>query len=397
MITSVDSLLRTLNSNKNVLESLFEKRNRIVYIHELLNDDLSFEKLKFLEETELIDINDDMVELSDKVIDFFEEFLDTSSGDISIGDIDEILENLSHFIGLYYNENKHLKKQEYLKKIRRSLKKIPNMILKNLKQLSIHVELTYKTQTNFKNKIKELEFYNAKLKKLLQIEQKINKTLQIEQSFFDSLYDMEIVLLEQELRLKLKDLRISLIELQKSVTSYLNKILQQVSFWQHLIKLKELSDNYEIKDKTNILELLENKVPLIFSEQTLNVKALLEQDIVYEKVFEDRALKLLKNKKLKPAKQVYSPKISKEYFDKSKLQKYVINTDILNKEFLQTNYNLFEFIEFKKFEINMEFEKRVELYCKMLLEYESDYSFKEEYKISNGIKYLLVYPKEIVK
>jgi hypothetical protein len=394
MLTTVELLLKTLNSNRDILESLFEKRNRTVYIHEVLSD-ISNEKLLFLEELELLNINDNIVELDNKVVDFFEEFLDTSS-DVSIGDIDEQLENLSHFIGLYQNENEFILKQNNLNKIRRILKKIPAMILKNLIQLSLHVGLTYKTQTNFKNKIKELEFYQGKLKRLISIEQKVNKTLLVHKSFFVNLYDMELVQLEINLKTKLRELRISLIELQKEVTQYINRILEKISFWQHLIKLKNLKDNYELKEKTNITLLCEEKLPLSFSNSTLSAKTHLNSELLYKKEFILKVKKQIQNKKLAKPKQILSGKIDDIYFDKAKLQKNIIDTQKLNKEFLQTKYNLFEFIEFKKFNTDISFEQKIELYCKMLLEFESDYDFSSKHQVSNNTKYLLVYPKESV-
>ncbi len=394
MLTTVELLLKTLNTNRDILESLFEKRNRIVYIHEVLTD-ISNEKLLFLEEVELLNINDNIIELDSKVIDFFEEFLDTSN-DISIGDIDEQLENLFHFIGIYQNEIDFTIKQENIKKIRRILKKIPNMILKSLTQLSLHVGLTYKTQTNFKNKVKELEFYQVKLQRLIVIEQKVNKTLLVHKSFFINLYDMELVQLESNLKIRLRELRIYLIELQKDVTEYINRTLEKISFWQHIIKLKTLKDNYELKEKTNIISLCEESLPLAFSNSILNVKTQLDSELLYEKDFILKVKKLLQNKKLSKPKQIISGKIDDIYFDKEKLQKNIIDTQKLNKEFLQTSYNLFEFIEFKKFNIEINFNKRVELYCKMLLEFESDYNFTSKHQISNNIRHLVVYPKENV-
>ena len=394
MLTTVELLLKTLNSNRDILESLFEKRNRTVYIHEVLSD-ISNEKLRFLEEVELLNINDNIVELDNKVIDFFEEFLDTSS-DVSIGDIDEQLENLSHFIGLYENEVEFTLKQNSLNRIRRVLKKIPAMILKNLVQLSLHVGLTYKTQSNFKNKVNELEFYQVKLQRLIKIEQKVNKILLIHKGFFTNLYDMELIQLEINLKIKLRELRISLIELQKEVTQYINRILEKISFWQHLIKLKNLKDNYELKEKTNITTLCEEKLSLSFSNSTLNVKTQLNSELLYDKEFILKIKKQIQNKKLSKPKQLVSGKIDDIYFDKEKLQKNIINTERLNKEFLQTKYNLFEFIEFKKFNIDISFDEKVELYCKMLLEFESDYDFTSKHQVSNSTRYLIVYPKESV-
>ena len=125
----------------------------------------------------------------------------------------------------------------------------------------------------------------------------------------------------------------------------------------------------------------------------LNAKTQLNTELLYDKEFILKIKKQIQNKKLTKPKQLLSGKIDDIYFDKKKLEKTIIDTQRLNKDFLQTKYNLFEFIEFKRFDIDISFDEKIELYCKMLLEFESDYEFTSKHQISNNTRYLVVYPK----
>ena len=392
MITSIELLLKTLNSNRDILDTLFQKRNRNINLYEILTDENS-SHINFLNEGNIINISDDNIELDEKVIDFFEEFLEAND-EINISDVDEQLDNLQHYISMYISEDSFSNQQIFIKRIRRILKKLPHMVFKNLKQISLHVNITYKTQIGFKNKIKQLEFYNTKLEKLLNIEQKITYILKVENSFFDNLYDIEIVQLKLDLINRLRELRISLIEVQKDVTLYINRILNNINFWEHIIRLKELKDNHEIKDKTNIHDICKDLTPIGLYQKENIIKTQLDINNFENESFRIKVNKIIQNKKLSKPTKIISGKIDDIYFDDEKLLTTVIDTKSLNKEFLQSSYDLFNFLQQKKFKQSLDFNQKVELYCKMLLEYESDYIFKDTSKIINNIEYLEVIPKE---
>jgi hypothetical protein len=268
------------------------------------------------------------------------------------------------------------------------------MVFKNLKQISFHVNITYKTQSHFKHKIKQLEFYKSKVEKLLNIEKNINKVLRQESNFFDNLYDMDIIELKLDLLDKLRELRISLISVQKDVTLYINRILDNITFWEHIIKLKEFKDNYEIKDKTNIKQIATNIQSIGLYKTAHIVKTQLNLEILEDEQIQNKIKKLIQNKTLTKPIKIQSQKIDELYFDKTQLTTTIIDSQSLNKEFLQTSYNLFEFLQYKKFKQSITFEQKVELFCKMLLEYEDDYIFKKNHKVFNNIKYLEVIPKD---
>ena len=242
MISDINRLLTILYTDRKLFESLFEKRNRLVSTHEVAHE-IGDDKLEYLINAEILSNTDESIELDERLLSFFEEFLETNE-DVEIGDVDELLINLKYNIELYRNEtdNEH-SRERYLAKIKRILKKIPKLILKNLSLLQLHIGLTYKTQSSHKNKVLELQHYKSKLEKLMNIEVKVQKALVHENHFFTVVSSHETVLLSLRLKVRLRELRVSLIELQKQVIEYINKTLHKQHFFEHIIKLKDRQSN----------------------------------------------------------------------------------------------------------------------------------------------------------
>merc|ERR1711879_594548 len=208
--------------------------------------------------------------------------------------IDDILEHLVFHISNVKEIKDYEKTKNDIKKIRRYLKQIPVLILKNIIQLSHHIGLVYKTQEDFKSKINALEFHKTRVEKLINIKQKVEKILFLEENFFANSYDSEILQLQRDLKIKMHELSLSLISLQKEVIEYINRSIKKVSFWQKVIRLKELRDNFELKEKTDILVLCEENMPLKFSNLSTNFKTNLNQDLIYETNYQEIIKKLLK-------------------------------------------------------------------------------------------------------
>ena len=205
MIPNIPRLLSVLNRHKALFEAMFEKRHRLVSMSEILAD-IDENQLDFLLDAELLVDSDGSIELDDRVLSFFEEVLE-ASGDVEIGDVDELISNMEHNIALYSRETTASSKDRYLIKIQRILKKIPNMILKNLNLLQLHIGLTYKTQKSHQNKIVELEHYKGKLEKLIMIEAKVDRALNVQEGFFKRVGSHETVILSLRLKGRLRELR----------------------------------------------------------------------------------------------------------------------------------------------------------------------------------------------
>lgn len=396
MITDINRLLSVLYSDRKLFESLFEKRNRLVSAHEL-SFYIDEDKLEYLLNAEILSQTDESIELDERVLSFFEEFLETNE-DVEIGDVDELLINLRYNIELYQNEkdNEH-SRERYLGKIKRILKKIPNLILKNLSLLQLHIGLTYKTQSSHKNKILELEHYKLKLDKLMNIELKVQKALTHEGSFFNMVSSHETVLLSLRLKVRLRELRVSLIELQKQVIEYINKTLHKQHFFEHIIKLKEMKSALEIKEKTNLLELLEMETTPLFMSKPQRISTFLDTEEVYEFGFTDMVEKI---RYILPTKKVSISKVDEleeAFFEAEEEEQYMIDTDALHNEFLNSKTDLFSFINEKEFTVEQTLEEKITLYCQLALMYEREYEFSETRLKIEQYEYLDIRAKELNK
>ncbi len=394
MISNISKLLSTLNSERQLFESLFEKRNRFVAWHELTSL-IGEDKLDYLLNAELLSQTDDSIELDERVLSFFEEFLETNE-DVEIGDVDELLINLKYNIELYENEkdNEH-SRERYLGKIKRILKKIPNMILKNLSLLQLHIGLTYKTQSLHKNKVLELEHYKLKLDKLMNIEIKVQKTLSHEESFFNLVSSHETILLSLRLKVRLRELRVSLIELQKQVIEYINKTLHKQHFFEHIIKLKEMKSALEIKEKTNLLELLQMETVPLFMSKPLRFSSLLDTEEVYEFGFCEMVQKLKHVIPIIKINMSKAEKLEESFFEAEEKAQFMIDIDALHEEFLDSQYDLFSFINAKEFKIEQNLEEKITLYCQLALMYENEYNFDETRREKvQQYEYLFITPKK---
>ncbi len=395
MITNINRLLSVLYSDRKLFESLFEKRNSLVGMHEVVNE-IGDDKLEYLVNTEVLSLTDESIELDDRVLSFFEEFLETNE-DVEIGDVDELLINLKYNIELYLNEkeNEH-SRERYLGKIKRILKKVPNMILKNLSALQLHIGLTYKTQSSHKNKVLELTHYKTKLEKLMNIEQKVQKALLQEAYFFNMVSSHETVLLSLRLKVRLRELRVSLIELQKQVIEYINKTLHKQHFFEHIIKLKELKNTLEIKEKSNILSLFETETTPLFMLKPERFSTLLDTEEVYDFGFEEMVQKLQHMIPLQKPSSHKAEELDESFFEAEEETQFLIDTDTLHEAFMGSETDLLSFIQTREFEVEQNLEQMITLYCQLALMYENDYEFSDERRKIEQYEYLVITPKDKV-
>ncbi len=393
MIADINRLLTLLYMDRKLFETLFEKRNSLVGFHEVASE-IGEEKLEYLVNAEILSHSDESIELDERILTFFEEFLETNE-DVEIGDVDEPLSNLRYNIELYQNEkeNEH-SRERYLGKIKRILKKIPNTILKNLSLLQLHIGLTYKTQSSHKNKILELQHYKMKLEKLISIEAKVEKALLQESHFFNTVSSHEAVLLSLRLKARLRELRVSLIELQKQVIEYINKTLHKQHFFEHIIKLKELKSSLELKEKSNILWLLDEETTPLFMAKPQRFSTFLDTEEVYDFGFEKMVEKLQHALPLQSAQPSRAEALEESFFNQEDEALYMVDTQALHEDFLRSKSDLFGFINAKEFEVDQSLEAKITLYCQLALMYENDYEFSSEIKEIEQYRYLLITPKE---
>ena len=104
MIKNTTELLTILNKNKLIIEELFEKRDRDIYINDISSDDSFSDKIEYLLNVGILEMVDEPFALNENLISFLENMLQTNRR-IEIRIIGEDLEYLQEKISDYKNRD----------------------------------------------------------------------------------------------------------------------------------------------------------------------------------------------------------------------------------------------------------------------------------------------------
>jgi hypothetical protein len=392
MQLTVKNLLKMLSSSSDLLDMLFIKRDGIVsflqtkaYVKE--------EQIENLVEHGLL-INDDSgVELDENLLIFLESTLG-SNDEIEIGNLGELLSEISNKIELYNASTSFEQRQKYIKRIDRILKKIPLMISRSLIKLHQHIHLTYKSANNYELKLVELKFYQEKLELLKEIDIRIEITLKLESDFFKNQVPPLTSSLYFGLKSYLTQMRISLVDLQRQVVDYINRVSPDVGFFKHMTRLKELKNSYEIREHTNIQELTKNSNTPFALLPRLMFSTQLEKEYAYSVDFSDYVERWYQKNKLTTPSRSKAKGIDESYFEESAHEEYFINTEDLHLEFKETSSDLFSYVMNKEFGFEQDFDDRLSIYCDIAGIYAKEYYLTADIRTYKNYEYLLIYSKE---
>lgn len=341
-------------------------------------------------------VNDGLVELDEDFRTFLESVLD-SNDEIEIGNIGEWIDDISHNILLYNNADTYERQQRFIKRIDRILKKIPVRISKSLIKLHQHIHLTYKSADAFELKRIELQHYKEKLEQLIAIDRRIETMLAAEADFFKNVAPQATSNLYYILKVYLTQMRISLVDLQRQVVDYINRVSPDITFFKHITRLKELKNAYEIKELTNIEECIKNSVtPLAFLPKiqfSSQLETTYGQSIEFGDYVEHWYEKYKKDLPIKDKAEA----VDASYFDNNVIEEYVLDIDALHLEFKESAKDLFTFIIERNFKFELDFEERLSAFCDMAGLYAHEYILSDEYRTYNNYEYLVIYPKERIK
>lgn len=386
-------MINTLSWAKDLLGEMFEKRKVINYKFEHALEFLSEDRLQSLIEKGILRQNNSYLEIDDQFLEFFEDILEVNE-EINTAYIHESISQVKQNILYYLQEPNENRKYSYLKKIKATLRKTGRVVLRNIVDLNRNIDNTFKAEPNYKIKISKLENYDRKRIDInVLIDQTEKLVTEEELTFFRSAIDDDLKEVIVRLRLDLHLGRHNLVEVQRQVIDYLNKIKHQNTTLERIRQVKYLKDQFELKSKTNFLEVLAEENPLAFEPTpTYPLKLALTQ------LEEDSAFELI----LKISKRVLSgnrpklpvaDKISEADLNEDTEEEFVIDFDQLKNNFLASGNHLFNFILNYSYPRELSFEEKVTLFCQIVSLYENELNITETFQIKDNIEYALVYPK----
>ena len=374
---------------------MFEKRKSLSYKYEYALElmDGNEDVIRLLLSKNIIHQNGNQLELDDQFLKFFEDILEVNE-EINSSYINDNIRQIKEEYMLYYLQaTSDSERYRYLKAVKSSLRKIRRTITRNIADLDRNIDAAFKTEPNYKIKLSKLENYKSKLEAIEQLIVQTENLLQEDDTFFKTATDEELRHIKTDLLLGLLDSRQNLIETRKQIIEYINQVKYQSRFIEKIRQLKYLRDQYEIKHKTNIKEVLSGNHTLAFEPKpSYSLKLSLDRlplDDVYSLI----------RKVIKRYKTGVNPKkIVADNFSKEELMldtENEIHIDLyeIKNRFAFSETDLFEFVSDYKFPRELTFDERVTVYCQMVSIFDDGFEITEQFERNQHVEYALVYYK----
>ena len=403
---SIHEIINTVAAARGLLTEMFEKRKILSFRYSdalaLLKDDEN--RLKLLIEKEVIHQNGNFVELDARFMDFFELLLEANE-EINTAVIDENIEYLHELIDYYLKERIATRKSSYVRNIKITFQKIARTTIRNIMNLQTSIDNAFKHEPTYQIKIAKLENLD---KKRINIQQLIDTTenliLHEERQFFQQATDDELNRILLELRRELQLSAHSLIRAQQDIINYLNQIKSQVILVEKIRRVKYLQDQFELRAKSNLAEVLEREHSILLEG---TAPSSFKLSINYLNTDEARPIILKVMKNLQHRETIRSNEagaFSDEdlasqsmYQETISLEETVGNyiqaqTEAMWKDATAQPEDLFSFLMRYPFRQEVSEEERTTLFCQIVSLYESQFRISEEFGIYKNYEYARIYP-----
>lgn len=403
---SIHEIINTVAAARGLLTEMFEKRKILSFRYSdalaLLKDDEN--RLKLLIEKEVIHQNGNFVELDARIMDFFELLLEANE-EINTAVIDENIEYLHELMDYYLKERIATRKASYVRNIKITFQKIARTTIRNIMNLQTSIDNAFKHEPTYQIKIAKLENLD---KKRINIQQLIDTTenliLHEERQFFQQATDDELNRILLELRRELQLSAHSLIRAQQDIINYLNQIKSQVILVEKIRRVKYLQDQFELRAKSNLAEVLEREHSILLEG---TAPSSFKLSINYLNTDEARPiiLKVMKNLQHREtirsneagafsdedlaSQSMYQETISPEETVGNYIQ---AQTEAMWKDATAQPEDLFSFLMRYPFRQEVSEEERTTLFCQIVSLYESQFRISEEFGIYKNYEYARIYP-----
>lgn len=392
---SIKELLNTLSRGNKLIAEMFEKRKlpsyRYEYALELMenNEDV----IKLLLNKNIIVQHGAYIELDDQFLNFFEDILEVNE-EINTSYINENIQQVKEYANYYLQSNTENERFKYLRNVKSVLQKIGRSTLRNIVDLNRNIDNAFKTEPNYKIKLSKLENYKQKLESIQSLIEQTERLLREDElTFFKMATDEGLREIRTQLILDLTESRQNLIETRQQIIEFINQIKYQSKFVEKLKQLKYLRDQFEIKHKTNIQEVLSLNNAIIFeTKSTYRLK--LSLDIIQKDENKQLIEKVRKRYKsaINPLKHVAENLTTKDLEIDTEEDIY-IDLYKVRTDFKQSGNQLFGFLLNYQFVREVSFEERVTIFCQIISMFENELDLSDKFMEHNNIEYAVAYPK----
>ena len=389
-ILSLKELINTFNWAKELLVEMFEKRKSFLFKYDDAAALLPEDKIEVLISKHILRRNGPYIEIDDQFQQFFEQVLEVNE-EINTSYIHENIQQVKQYINFYLQENNEHRRYSYLKQIKASLRKIGRITLRNVIDLNRNIENAFKTEPNYAIKIAKLEAFDEKRRTVYQlIEQTDHLVTGEEITFFTTALDEELKQVVTLLRGQLTESRHNLIETQKQIIEYLNQVKHQSRIQEKIKQVKYLKDQFELKAKTNIAYLLQQRNDVLFeSRPAYPLKLSLDFLHTDEGRLHIERVAAKQQQSKKPTLLVADSIASKDLLPQTE-EEIFIDLEEMKRGFTASSHHLHNFIMQYKYPRAVSYEEKITIFCQMVSMYEQELNIQEVFQTDEKVEYAMV-------
>lgn len=395
--SNIKELVATLSREVNLLSEMFKKRKSIKnfqYDYALDLVDNNDKRIKYLLDREVIRQNGSNLEIDDLFLQFFEQILNANE-EVNTSYINENIEKIKQNIDYFLNENNEQRKYNYLREIKKTLRNVGNITLRNVVDLKRNIDNTFKNEPNYKNKIAKLNNLDNKRKDIIRLIEHTELLLSNDSiTFFKSATDEELNRIVVLLKIQLQKCTHNLIEIEKQIIDFLNQIQYQNTVLEKLRLIKYLKDQFTLETSTDFKAVINNNNAVVFEPNPsyplkLSLEFLHSDEGVYESI-------------LKISKQMQSAvktsltladKLPEEYLKTQTEEEIQINLEEVKNGFVASSYNLLDFVSAYQYPKDVSFEELVNIYCQLVSQFEALFEISDKYQEKENMEFATIYPK----
>ena len=387
-------LIRGLQTGDKLLVDMFNKRKTVAIRYDDAVDTLDGDenKLRFLISHGVIEQVGNTLELDDNYLHFFENVLEVNE-DINVESVRQYIGRLRLSIDSYLAADSDQRRRQFLHDIRHTLRSIDQTTRRNIIDLKRNVENTYKQEPNYKLKKIRLADCDRKSRDIGELIKQTEQLLDQQTVFFRTAMDATLQQTVNEVKLGLGESAHALIDIQKQIIDYLNRIEYQNRIVRKVRALKYLKDQFMIEGSTNIKGVLEASNPVWMepaprystkvsvsylqnSNEALDILAKVRQQLTHKAIVRQRLSGQIDSKYLTPQQETMRVFNHQELFDAFKAQ----------------GDDLFSFVLHYNFHTDTDLEDRLVLYLQLASQYPDQLRFTDERRTFHQFEYPIILP-----
>ena len=395
--SDIDALLRVISREKDILRFLFVSRKApSLRAEQALEHFLSQDsrRLEYLLEHGVIREADGLLVLEDTYLRFFEEVLEVNE-EINVLSVKQHIDALNENIELWLTVGAEARRQRYMGEILRILRSIALSTHRNVIDLKRAIDSTYKNERDYAVKRKRLENLDRKRADIALLIKEAEKLFDERQRvFFGPSMDAHLKETVASVKDSLTESYHGLLELDRQIIVYLNKIEAQQRLVEKIRRIKYLKDQLVWESGTDVIWALQTHRPVF-----------LEKRPRYNCLPSLEAHAALKNP---TARRKTDPEpLSPEELSRGAVVKDTLNTFKLRSAFLGSSKDLMTFLTemegalsgasafflAEEREPSILEEDRLTLFCRLAVEFDEDFRITDRYEESGGFTYPLIFAK----